>query len=101
MRSGSDQVLEFPAPASVPEDASGAGDVFAGVFAAERAAAAATFDNGVKNGAALAGRGIAEEQPILLFDSGRPNGVFHEIVVDLDASLFKIYSKQRPVGETG
>ena len=35
MRSGSDQVLEFPAPASVPEDASGAGDVFAGVFAAE------------------------------------------------------------------
>jgi hypothetical protein len=45
------------------------------------------------------GRGIAEEQPILLSDSGRPNGVFHEIVVDLDATLFKIDSKQRPVGE--
>ena len=35
MRSASDQVLEFPVPASVPDDASGAGDVFAGVFAAE------------------------------------------------------------------
>jgi hypothetical protein len=99
MRSRSDQVLEFPAVASIPDDASGAADVFAGVFAAECAAAAATFDDGVKNGAALAGRGIAEEQPILLSDSGRPNGVFHEIVVDLDATLFKIDSKQPPVGE--
>jgi hypothetical protein len=63
------------------------------------AAAGATFDNGVKNGAALAGRAIAEEQPILLSNSGRPNGVFHEIVVDSDASLFKIDPKQRPVGE--
>jgi hypothetical protein len=47
----------------------------------------------------LAGRAIAEEQPIVLSDSGRPNGVFHEIVVDSDATLFKKDPKQRSVGE--
>jgi len=31
------------------------------------AAAAATLDNGVEDGAALAGIGIAEKQPVLLF----------------------------------
>ena len=63
------------------------------------AAATATLDNGVKDGAALAGIGIAQAQPVLLSKSGRPNGVFHEVVVDLNSAIFEVDTKQRPVGE--
>ena len=48
------------------------------------AAAAATLDNSVEDGAALAGIGIAEKQPVLFSKSGRLNAVFHEVVVYLD-----------------
>ena len=64
------------------------------------AAAAATLDNGVEDGAALAGIGIAQEQPVLLTESGRPDGVFHEVVVYLDSAIFEINAKQRPIGES-
>ena len=63
------------------------------------AAAAATLNNGVKDGAALAGLGLAEEEPVLFAQSGRPNGVFHEVVVDLETTIFEIDTQQRPVGE--
>ena len=61
--------------------------------------AAATLDNGVEDGAALAGIGIAQEQPVLLSDCSRPNGVFQEVVVDLDSAIFEIDTKQLPVGK--
>ena len=35
----------------------------------------------------------------LTFQQRRPNGVFRVIVVDLEATLFKIDSKQRPLGK--
>ena len=57
------------------------------------AAAAATLDDGVKDGAALAGIGIAQEQPVLFSKSGRPNGVFHEVIVYLDSAIFEIDAK--------
>ena len=57
------------------------------------AAATATLDNGVKDGAAVAGIGIAEKQPVLFPKSGGPNGVFHEVVVDLDAPILEINAK--------
>ena len=63
------------------------------------AAAAATLDDGLKDGAAVTGIGIAQEQPVLFPKSGGPNGVFHEIVVYLDSAIFEIDAKQRPVGE--
>ena len=63
------------------------------------AAAGATLDNGVKDGAALAGVGIAEEQPVLLSDGGRSNSVFHEVVVELEAPIFEIDTQKRPIGE--
>lgn len=63
------------------------------------AAAAATLDDGVEDGAALAGIGIAEEQPVLFSQSGRPNGVLDEIIVDLDSAIFEIDAKEGPVGE--
>ena len=63
------------------------------------APAAATLDDGVKDGAALAGIGIAEKQPVLFSESGRPNGVLDEIIIDLDSAIFEIDAKERPVGE--
>ena len=63
------------------------------------AAAAATLDNSVEDGAALAGVGIAEKQPVLFSESGRPDGVFHQVIIDLDSAIFEIDAKQGPVGE--
>ena len=63
------------------------------------AAAAATLDNGVKDGAALAGIGIAEEQPVLFSKSGRPNGVFHEVVVYALKKVSKSSGCKIPAGD--
>ena len=54
------------------------------------AAAAATLDNSVEDGAALAGIGIAEKQPVLFSESGRPNRVFYQIIVYFDSAIFEI-----------
>jgi hypothetical protein len=75
------------------------GEHVAQVGAGIDAAAAATLDNGVKDGAALAGIGIAQEQPVLFPKSGGPNAVFHEVAVYLDSAIFEIDTKQRPVGK--
>ena len=63
------------------------------------AAAAATLDNGVKDGAALTGIGIAEKEPVLFSKSGRPNGVLDQIIINLNSAILEIDAKQRPVGE--
>ena len=63
------------------------------------AARAATLDDGVEDGAALAGIGIAEEEPVFLSERGGTNGVLDEIIVDFDSAIFEIDTKQWPVGE--
>jgi hypothetical protein len=62
-------------------------------------AAAATLNDGVKDRAALASVGMAEEQPVLLADGGRSNGIFHEVVVELEATIFEIDTQKRPIGK--
>ena len=57
------------------------------------ATAAATLDNSVKDGAALAGIGITEEPPVLFSKSGWPIGVFHEVIIDLNSAIFEIDAK--------
>ncbi len=47
----------------------------------------------------MPGVGIAEEEPVLFAQSGRSNGVFHEIVVELETTIFEIDTQQRPIGE--
>ena len=54
------------------------------------AAATATLNDGVEDGAALAGIGIAQEQPVLFSKSGRPNGVFHKVIVYLHSAIFEM-----------
>ena len=62
-------------------------------FVPTNRAGAATLDHSVENGAALAGVGIAEKQPVLLSKSGRPNGVFHKVIVYLDSTVIEIDAK--------
>ena len=47
----------------------------------------------------MAGLSIAEEEPILFSNGSRSNGVFHEVVVELEATIFEIDTQQRPIGE--
>lgn len=61
------------------------------VFAAGvgiNAPATAVFDDHVNNRATLPHVGIAHEQPVLFPQCGRPNGVFHQIVVNLHSTVF-------------
>ena len=50
-------------------------------------AAAAVFDEGVDDGAALSGIGIADEEPIFLADGRGTDGIFHEVIVELHAAI--------------
>ena len=58
------------------------------------AAGAATLDDGVEDGAAFAGIGIAEEEPVFLSKRGGTNGVLDEIIVDFDSTIFEKNAKQ-------
>lgn len=57
---------------------------------------AAAFDEGVEDGAAFSGLGLAEEQPILFAQGRGPDGIFHEVIVDLDAAVFEVNAQLRP-----
>jgi len=59
-------------------------------------ATAAAFDDGVEDGAAFAGFGLADEQPVLFAEGGWPDGVLHEVLIDLKVSIFEVNAKQRP-----
>ncbi len=60
-------------------------------------AAAAAFDEGVEDGAARAGFGGANEEPVLFADGGGADGVFDEVVVDLDAAVAEIDGEDGPL----
>lgn len=63
------------------------------------AAAAAAFDEAVKDGSALAGFGVADEEPVLLADGGGTDGVFDPVVVDFDAPVFEVDAQRGPLAE--
>jgi hypothetical protein len=84
--------------AEIPSPPGEKGNTAVGVALTLRRSAAA-LDDGVEDRAAVTGLSIAQEQPVLLSDGGRPNGIFHEVVVDLNSALFEINTQERPVGE--
>src|SRR5580658_1345355 len=53
------------------------------------ASAAAGFDNGVDDCSALTGSRFSNEEPVLLADGGGANGVFDQVVVDLQPAIFQ------------
>ena len=52
-----------------------------------KTAAATRFDDGVEDGAAFASLGIAKEEPVLFADSRRTNGIFDQVVIDLEPTV--------------
>ena len=76
-----------------------AGEHVAQVGVRINAAAAATFDEGVKDGPALAGSGFADEEPVLFPNRGGADGVFYQVVVDLDATVFEEDVQRGPLVE--
>ena len=76
-----------------------AGEDVAEIGVGIEAAAAAAFHDGVENGSALAGFGGAEEEPVLLVDRGGADGVFAEVIVDLDAAVAEIDDERGPLTE--
>ena len=62
-------------------------------------AAATAFDDGVEDGAALASVGGTDEQPVLFAQGGGPDGVFDQVVVNLEATVVEINAQQGPLGE--
>ena len=62
-------------------------------------ASAATFDEGINNRAAFAGSGIAHEQPVLLAAGGGPDGIFHQVVVNLHPAVIQINGQRGPLAQ--
>ena len=56
-------------------------------------------DHGVEDRAAFAGPGGADEEPVLLPDGRGANGVFDEVVVDLDAPVAPIDFQRGPLAQ--
>src|ERR1017187_132968 len=57
---------------------------------------AAAFNDGVEDGAAFSGLGFADEEPILFAERRGPDGIFHKILIYLDASIVEVNTEQRP-----
>jgi hypothetical protein len=49
-----------------------------------------------KDGVALAGLGLAHEEPVLFTQRRRPDGIFHEVLIDLHATIVEVDAKLRP-----
>ncbi len=57
---------------------------------------AATLDDGVEDGAAFAGLGFADEEPVLFAEGGGADGVFYQVLIDLDAAVVEVDAEQGP-----
>jgi len=64
-----------------------------------KAAPPAAFDQGINDGAALAGIGFPDEEPVFLADGSRPNGIFHQVVVDLHPTIAQINFQRAPLAQ--
>lgn len=52
--------------------------------------ASTRLDDGVEDGAAVSGISISEEEPVLFSDGGGADGVFHQVVVDLNSTIIQV-----------
>ena len=51
---------------------------------------AAALNDGVNDGAIFPGPGLADKEPVLLAQGGGPDGIFHQVVVDLHPAIGQI-----------
>ena len=59
----------------------------------------AVFDDGVEDGAFAPGIAVSYEQPVFLTKFGRTDGVFYEVVVDLDPTVGEVAFEILPLVE--
>ena len=60
---------------------------------------AAGLDDGEEHGTALAAFGVADEEPVLLAHGGGTDGIFDQVVVDLQAAVVEVAAKQFPLAQ--
>ena len=53
----------------------------------------------VNNGRALTGAGVADEQPVLLADGRRPDGIFNEVVVQPGLPMVEMGGERHPLSQ--
>ena len=75
------------------------GKDFAEVSERIDAATAAGFDDRVDDGAAIAGSGFADEEPVLLPHSGGTDGILDAVVVDLEPAVGEEEEQAWPLAE--
>lgn len=63
------------------------------------AVAQARDDDRVEDGAALAGVGMADEQPVLPADGGGTHGVFDQVVVEPGLAVLDVARERAPLAE--
>ncbi len=56
----------------------------------------AALDDGIEDGAAFPGIGLPDEHPVFLAEGGGTDGVLHQVLIDLDASVGEVIAEQRP-----
>ena len=60
---------------------------------------ATVFYDGVKDGALATGFAVAYKQPVLLAELGRADGIFYEVVIDLNPPVGEIAFEILPLVE--
>jgi hypothetical protein len=60
---------------------------------------AAALDDGIQDGATFPGFGVADEEPVLFAQGSGPDGILHEVLVDLDMAIVKVDAEQFPVAQ--
>ncbi|MEI6892472.1 MAG: hypothetical protein V5783_09905 [Pontiella sp.] len=73
------------------------GENFAKIVGGINIEFATGFDEAVDDGAGLPGVGAAKEQEVFFTDGGGPNGIFNEVIVDLQFSMLEIQVEFGPV----
>ena len=63
------------------------------------AASAATLNQGINDGAALARIRFTDEEPVFLADGCGTNGVFHQVVIDLYPAIAQINFQRAPLAQ--
>jgi len=63
------------------------------------AASSATFENGVKDGSALSGLGLAYKEPVLFADGCGANGILNQVVIDLHPAVLQKDFQRLPLAQ--
>lgn len=76
-----------------------AGENFTKISKRVKTASPTVFDDGVNDGAGLAGVGITDEEPVFVANGGGANGVFDQVIVNLHPAIIEINFQRAPLAQ--